>query len=138
MLQTKDKITVVERLRAYIGSIVEIHLLDEQVIRGRLVQVDEDMMNIFLEDCYDSEGRSCPAAAVMGGSISHINIISLPTYESLEEQVFQLILKNGELTVKEMAKMLNAKPSSIRSALTRLRKNGLVPEGKEKVQGNQH
>jgi len=109
-----------------------VHLLDDQVIRGRLVHVDEDMMNIFLEDCIDLAGKVSPASVVMGSSISHINIISLPTGESLEEKVFELIENNGDMTVKEIAKMLNAKPSSVKQALSRLRKKGLVNAKKER------
>ena len=72
------------RLRRYIDSFIEVHLIDEQVIKGRLIQVDDDLMNIFLENCVDMSGRTSPAAVVMGSSISHINIVSLPVSESLE------------------------------------------------------
>jgi Mn-dependent DtxR family transcriptional regulator len=61
----------------------------------------------------------------MGSSISHINILSLPSFETIDEQVFELVQKNGEMSVNEIAKMLDAKPSSVKSAISRLRKNGL-------------
>jgi small nuclear ribonucleoprotein (snRNP)-like protein len=113
---------------------IELHLLDGQVIRGRLVQVDDDLMNIFLENCVDLDGRSSPAAVVMGSSISHISIISLPAQDLLEEMIFQLIQNNGEMTVDEIAKMLDTKPSSVKSALVRLRKKGLLTTNKERQQ----
>ena len=131
MLRTKDKASVVERLRGYINSVVEVHLLDGQVLRGKLAQVDEDLLNMFLEDCIDLSGRASPAAVVMGSSISHINIVSLPAFETLDEKIFELIEKNGDMSVNEIAKMLNAKPSSVKSALVRLKKKGLVNATKE-------
>lgn len=124
---------MVERLKGYINSIVEVHLMDEQVITGRLVQVDEDLLNIFLEDCTDLSGKVSPAAVIMGASISHINIVSLPACESLEDKVFELISKNREMTVTEIASILNAKPSSVTSALRRLKKNGMLPETRKNV-----
>ncbi len=124
-LNSREKGSVVERLRGYLDSMVEVHLLDEQIIRGRLVQIDEDLVNIFIEDCIDLAGRTSPAAVVMGSSISHINILSLPSFETIDEQVFELVQKNGEMSVNEIAKMLDAKPSSVKSAISRLRKNGL-------------
>jgi len=126
-LQTKDKVSVVERLKGYINSIVEVHLMDEQVITGKLVQVDEDLLNIFLEDCTDLSGKVSPAAVIMGASISHINIVSLPAYESLDDKIYDLISKNGEMSVNEIAKILNAKPSSVSSALRRLKRSGMLP-----------
>ena len=138
MLQSKNKASVVDRLRGYINSVVEVHLLDEQVIRGRLVQVDEDMINLFLEDCIALSGRASPAAVVMGSSISHINIVSLPAFESLDEKVFDLIEKNGDMSVNEIAKMLNAKPSNVKSALLRLKKKGFVNASKESIRKSTH
>lgn len=117
---------MVDRLRRYIKSTVEVHLLDGQVIKGRLAQIDEDLMNIFLEDCVDIDGRPSPATVIMGSSISHISILSLPSGDSLEEKVFQLILNNRNISVKEIAKILNTKPSSVRSAILRLKKKGLI------------
>jgi small nuclear ribonucleoprotein (snRNP)-like protein len=124
----------VERLRRYVNSIIELHLIDGQVIRGRLVQVDDDLMNIFLENCVDLGGRASPAAVVMGSSISHISIISLPTRDSLDEQIFQLLLNNGKMTVDEIAKILDTKPSSVKSAILRLKKKGLLVTNKERQQ----
>jgi small nuclear ribonucleoprotein (snRNP)-like protein len=57
-LNSREKGSVVERLRGYLDSMVEVHLLDEQIIRGRLVQIDEDLVNIFIEDCIDLAGRT--------------------------------------------------------------------------------
>jgi len=96
--------------------------------------VDDDLMNIFLENCVDLDGRSSPAAVVMGSSISHISIISLPARDLLDEMIFQLIQNNGDMTVDEIARMLNAKPSSVKSALVRLKKKGLLTTTKERQQ----
>ena len=125
-LQPRDRITVVDRLRRYVNSFIEVHLIDEQVIKGRLVQVDDDLLNIFLENCVDISGKTSPAAVVMGSSISHINIVSLPVSETLDEQVFMLLQNNGEMSVEEIAKILNAQKNSVRSAITRLRRRGLL------------
>lgn len=105
---------------------IEVHLVDEKIIKGRLVQVDDDLVNIFLENCMDGNGRVSPAAVIMGTSISHINIISLPVEETLDEQVFQLILKNGEMPVREISKILDIKPKSVHSAIKRLKRVGLL------------
>jgi len=91
-------------------------------------------MNIFLENCVDLDGRSSPAAVVMGSSISHISIISLPARDSLDEQIFQLLLNNGNMTVGEIAKILDTKPSSVKSAIIRLKKKGLLATNKERQQ----
>ncbi|MGC8937022.1 MAG: LSM domain-containing protein [Candidatus Methanomethylicaceae archaeon] len=122
----QNKGSVVDRLRKYVRSTVEVHLLDGQVIKGRLMQVDEDLMNIFLEDCVDIDGRTSPATVIMGGSISHVSILSLPAEGSLEDKVFQLILNNKNISITEIAKILNTKPSSVRSAILRLKKKGLI------------
>jgi len=124
---------VVDRLRKYIDSYVEVHLIDDQVIRGRLVQIDEDLMNIFLENCEDLTGKTSPAAVLMGSSISHINIVSLPVEETLDEKIFLLIEKNGEMSVNEIASILNAKTNSVRSAIRRLSKRGLLCNSKELI-----
>ncbi len=83
-------------------------------------------MNIFLEDCLDIDGRPSPATVIMGGSISHVSILSLPSGDSLEDKVFQLILNNRNISITEIAKILNTKPSSVRSAIIRLKKKGLI------------
>jgi len=129
----KVKISVVDRLRRYVDSFVEVHLIDDQVIKGRLVQVDDDLMNIFLENCEDMTGRTSPAAVLMGSSISHINIISLPVVETLDEKIFLLIQKNGEMSVNEIASILNAKTNSVKSAIRRLSKRGLLNNSKELI-----
>jgi len=105
---------------------IEVHLIDEKVIKGRLVQVDNELVNIFLEDCMDASGKASPAAVVMGTSISFINIISLPVEETLDEQVLMLIQRNGDMPVKEISKMLDVKPKSVNSAIKRLKRIGLL------------
>ncbi|MCX8181704.1 MAG: winged helix-turn-helix transcriptional regulator [Candidatus Methanomethyliaceae archaeon] len=132
VLRLQNKGSVVDRLRKYIKSTVEVHLLDGQVIKGKLVQVDEDLMNIFLEDCVDIDGRPSPATVIMGGSISHVSILSLPAEDSLEDKVFQLILNNKDISITEIAKILNTKPSSVRSAILRLKKKGLISTNESK------
>ena len=82
----------------------------------------------------DLDGRTSPAAVVMGSSISHISIISLPARDSLDEQIFQLLLNNNEMSVEEIAKMLNTKPSSVKSAILRLKKKGLLATSKGRQQ----
>ncbi|MEM4530007.1 MAG: winged helix-turn-helix transcriptional regulator, partial [Candidatus Methanomethylicaceae archaeon] len=124
--------TTIELLKKYLKGIVEVHLLDGQIIRGRLIQVDEDTNNIFLEECTDSEGKSSPATMIMGSSISHINVISPPSGETLEDKIFRILMNNSELTIDEIAMMLNIKPSSVRSALLRLKRKGLIPSEKTK------
>lgn len=113
-------------------SFVEVHLIDGQVIKGKLVQIDDDLMNIFIEGCMDASGRTSPAAVIMGSSISHVNIVSFPVEESLEEKVFLLLLNNGNMTTEEIAKILNAKPNSVVSAIKRLKKRGLITMTRER------
>jgi small nuclear ribonucleoprotein (snRNP)-like protein len=125
-LPAQKKTSVLDRLRLYIDSMIEVHLIDEKIIKGRLAQVDDDLVNIFLENCVDGNGRASPAAVIMGTSISHINIISLPVEETLDERVFQLILKNGDMPVKEISKILDIKPKVVNSAIKRLKKSGLL------------
>jgi small nuclear ribonucleoprotein (snRNP)-like protein len=123
----------VDRLRKYVDSFVEVHLIDGQIIKGKLVQIDDDLMNIFIEGCMDATGRTSPAAVIMGSSISHVNIVSFPVEESLEEKVFLLLLNNGNMTTDEIAKILNAKPRSVVSAIKRLTKRGLITMSRERA-----
>jgi small nuclear ribonucleoprotein (snRNP)-like protein len=123
----------VDRLRKYVDSYVEVHLIDGQVIKGKLVQIDDDLMNIFIEGCMDASGRISPAAVIMGSSISHVNIVSFPVEESLEEKVFLLLLNNGNMTTEEIAKMLNEKPGSVVSAINKLKKRGLITMTRERM-----
>jgi predicted transcriptional regulator len=81
----------------------------------------------------DSSGKTSPAAVVMGTSISHINIISLPVEETLDEKVFQLIQRNGDMPVIEISKMLDIKPKSVHSAIKRLKRVGLLTVHMERV-----
>lgn len=122
-----------DRLRKYVDSFVEVHLIDGQIIKGKLVQIDDDLMNIFIEGCMDASGKISPAAVIMGSSISHVNIVSFPVEESLEEKVFLLLLNNGNMTTDEIAKILNAKPRSVVSAIKHLKKRGLITLSRERV-----
>jgi len=81
----------------------------------------------------DATGRTSPAAVIMGSSISHVNIVSFPVEESLEEKVFLLLLNNGNMTTDEIAKILNAKPRSVVSAIKRLKKSGLITTSRERA-----
>jgi len=130
-----QKTSVLDRLRCYIDSIVEIHLVDEKIIKGRLVQVDDELVNVFLEDCTDINGKASPAAVIMGNSISHINIISLPVEETLDEQVLML-LKNGDMPVTEISKILDVRPKRVHSAIKRLKRIGLISVHQEQAPTN--
>jgi small nuclear ribonucleoprotein (snRNP)-like protein len=123
-------------LKKYIKSIIEVYLLDGRIIRGRLVQIDEETMDIFLENCIDSEGRSSPATVIMGGSVLYINILSPPSKETLEDRILRILANNSNITVAEIAKILNIKPSSVRSAISRLKKKGLLFGNEANIEKN--
>ncbi|MEM3744061.1 MAG: winged helix-turn-helix transcriptional regulator, partial [Candidatus Methanomethyliaceae archaeon] len=55
-----------------------------------------------------------------------------PTEDSLEDKVFQLILKNKDISITEIAKILNTKPSNVKSAILRLKKKGLISTNESK------
>ena len=127
------------RLRKYLGSIVEVHMLDGRVLKGKLVELDDDLLNIFLEDVEDSEGRKYPAVCVCGGSITYISVVAIPLRvrdvreETLEEKVLNILKKNSNLSPEEIAHLINAKPSSVRMAISRLRRKGLLREFEDEV-----
>ncbi|MCC6013107.1 MAG: winged helix-turn-helix transcriptional regulator [Candidatus Verstraetearchaeota archaeon] len=131
-LQQENRIS--RLLKKYIRSEVEVYLLDGRVIKGKLVQIDEENMDLFLEDCIDSEGKSSPATVIMGGSILYINILSPPSKETLEDKILRILANNSNITIAEIAKILNIKPSSVRSAISRLRKKGLLPSNETTIE----
>ena len=110
--------------------------MDGRIIRGRLVQIDEETMDIFLENCIDSEGRSSPATVIMGGSVLYINILSPPSKETLEDRILRILANNSNITIAEIAKILNIKPSSVRSAISRLKKKGLLFGNEANIEKN--
>ena len=128
-----------DRLRRYLGSIVEVHLLDGKVLRGKLTQVDDDLLNLFLEEVEDSEGRRFPAVCISGGSITYISVVTIPLRglgeETLEEKVLSLLRKNSHLTPEEIARLLDTKPSSVKMAISRLRRKGLLRGLEEDLEG---
>jgi small nuclear ribonucleoprotein (snRNP)-like protein len=131
-LQQENRVS--RLLKKYIRSEVEVYLLDGRVIKGKLVQIDEENMDLFLEDCIDSEGKSSPATVIMGGSILYINILSPPSKETLEDKILRILANNSNITIAEIAKILNIKPSSVRSAISRLRKKGLLPSNETTIE----
>ncbi len=72
MLEHGEKI-----LRKLRGAIVEVHLFTGDVLRGRLVDVDPQYMNILLEDVEYGK-KKILYAFVSGGSITYFFILSPP------------------------------------------------------------
>lgn len=117
------------KLKKYSNKQVEVHLIDGKTIQGVLSRVDEELLNIFLEDAKDSYGRYLPAVFVSGSSISYISV--LPSSgdveeQGLEEKVLELLRGNSDLSIAEIAKLLNESPSRIRAILLKLRRSGLI------------
>jgi len=125
------------KLKRYINKQVEVHLIDGKTIQGILSQVDEEFLNIFLEEAKDGQGRYLPAVFVSGGSISYVSVLpsteDITRQENLEEKVLELLRGNSDLTISEIAKLLNETPSKIRSVISKLRRSGLIDSRSFKV-----
>ena len=137
MARHRTEESAAAKLKRYISKQVEVHLIDGKTIQGVLSQVDEEFLNIFLEEAKDSYGRYLPAVFVSGGSISYVSVLPSAgenlSRQNLEEKVLELLRGNSNLSISEIAKLLNETPSKIRSVLSKLRRSGLIDSRSFKI-----
>lgn len=119
-------------LRRFIGSIIEVHLVDGKVIRGRLAGIDSEYFNIFLEEA-ETKGRvKVPAALILGSSIACILFLGPPKVRkpkhkevTLETKVLELLRSDPGLDVETIAKLCNANVDEVKRVISNLRQRGL-------------
>jgi len=120
-----------------VGSLVRVYLIDGRIIVGRLISIDPDYLNIIVEEV-GSEETGENLTLIPGTSIGYIKFIKVkPPIEekSIEEKILDLLEREPNLTVPEIARILNVEPSRVRSALRRLRRKGYIKSGDEKSSG---
>ena len=114
-------------LKRYLGAIVEVHLVDGSVIRGRLVSFDSDYLNVLLEEAETKDGRRVPAALICGASISHILFVGPPKVkEKLEDKVLELLRKDPNLDPETIARLCGARVDRVKEIMANLRRKGLI------------
>jgi len=127
--------------RKYVGSIIEVHMVDGKVIRGRLVGFDMEYFNILLEEVETNQGRKVPAALISGSSISHVLFVGPPKLRiprsrrrmNLEMKVKEIIKDNPNLDAETIAKLCNTKVDKVERILVKLKqksKSGEREQGK--------
>ncbi|MEM4699782.1 MAG: winged helix-turn-helix domain-containing protein [Candidatus Nezhaarchaeales archaeon] len=117
---------VLERLKEMRGAQVEVHLVDGRVLRGYLEEVDLDLLNVLLRDAIVEDGRRIPFALVSGDYVAAIYFIGPRLLGDLELKVLSILQQNPSLSVADVAKMVNERPSKIRSVIRKLRRSGFV------------
>jgi len=127
----------ISRVEEMVGSLVRVYLIDGRIIVGRLISIDPDYLNIIVEEV-GSEETGENLTLIPGTSIGYIKFIKVkPPIEekSIEEKILDLLEREPNLTVPEIARILNVEPSRVRSALRRLRRKGYIKSGDEKSSG---
>ncbi|MEM2497347.1 MAG: winged helix-turn-helix transcriptional regulator [Candidatus Nezhaarchaeales archaeon] len=118
------------RIQPLTGSLVEVHLIDGRVLKGRLTSVDPDLLNILLEKVETNDGKKAPLVLVSGAFIASIYFVSPsePAMEDLDlkSKILMLLAKSPRLSAVEIAKMLNEKPELVRRVIRQLKKSGLI------------
>jgi len=97
------------------------------VLKGTLANVDPDFLNVLLEDVEVGEGRKVPLALVSGGYVAAVFFTGLKPLKDLDLKVLSILQRNPGLSASDVAKMINEKPSRVRSAIRRLERSGLIP-----------
>ena len=123
----EDRFEVLERLREMKGAQVEVHLIDGRVLRGSLEGIDSDFLNVLLRDAVVEDGRRVPLALISGGYVATIYFTGPKPLGDLELKVLSILQRNPSLSVADVAKMINERPSKVRSVVRRLKRNGLLP-----------
>jgi len=120
------------RIERMVGSLIRVHLIDGRVIIGKLVSVDPDYLNMIVEELTGSENETA-LTLIPGTSIGYARFIKpkLVKEPSIEEKILSLLEREPNLTVREIAKILNLEPNRVRSALRRLKRKGLIKSGDE-------
>ncbi len=124
----------IDKIERMIGSLVKVYLIDGRIIVGKLISLDPDYLNILIEEV-GGENVDEKLTLIPGTSIGYIKFIKVKTpieKKSLEERVLDLLEREPNLSVSEIAKILNIEPSRVRSVIRRLRRKGYIKSGDEK------
>ena len=123
-------------LKRFLGSIIEVHLVDGKVIRGRLVGLDSEYFNLLLEEAETRKGVKVPAALVLGASISCILFLGPPRVKgrkprepSLKTKVIELLKSDPNLDAETIARLCNADVDDVKRIISSLRQKGFASSG---------
>ncbi|MCX8204059.1 MAG: winged helix-turn-helix transcriptional regulator [Candidatus Nezhaarchaeota archaeon] len=117
---------VLGRLKEMKGAQVEVHLIDGRVLRGYLEEVDFDLLNVLLRDVVVENGRRVPLALVSGGYVATMYFTGPKLLGDLELKILSILQRNPSLSAADVAKMINERPSKVKSVIRKLKRNGLV------------
>jgi len=116
-------------IKRYIGSIVEVHLVDGKTLKGRLTKFDPEYLNIILEEVETGKNYKVPAALISGSSVSYILFLGPPKLripkskrKDLEKKVVELIKSNPNLDIETIARLCNARVDKVKEILAKLDK----------------
>lgn len=116
-----------ERLKEMKGAQVEVHLVDGRVLRGYLEEVDAELLSVLLRDVVIEDGRRIPYALVSGDYVATIYFTGPRVLGDLELKILSILQQNPSLSAADVAKMINERPSKVRSVISKLKRNGFVP-----------
>lgn len=117
---------VLERLKEMKGAQVEVHLVDGRVLRGYLEEVDFDLLNVLLRDVIVEDGRRIPFALVSGDYVAAIYFVGPKLLGDLELKILSILQQNPSLSIADVAKMVNERPSKVKSVIRKLKRIGFV------------
>jgi len=123
----EERFETLQRLRSMKGAYVEVHLIDGRVLKGMLEEVDADFLNVLLRDAEVEDGRRVPFALISGGYVATIYFTGPRPLGDLELKVLSILQRNPSLSVVDVAKMINERPSKVRSVVRKLKQSGLLP-----------
>jgi hypothetical protein len=94
-------------------------------MKGTLVRVDKSGC-LLIKDVINDQNTTIPMTFVMEGAVAHVDIVSIPYEQSLNDKIVQLF-HNGITDEKELVALLDVKPSIIKTALNELKSRNLIP-----------
>jgi len=126
----EDKLEVLEQLKGMRGAVVEVHLIDGRVLKGSLSNIDPDFLNVLLEDVDVGDGRKMPLVLVSGAYVATVYFTGLKPLKDLELKVLSILQRNPSLSASDVAKLINERPSRVKSVIRRLERSGLIPSSR--------
>ena len=118
---TKEEFT--KELLKMKKSLVKVYLLDGRVLMGKLINIDPDYLNIFIEELTKDEQEQ-EITLIPGSSISHIKMIKTKKKKRrpIEEKVLKLLEREPTLTEEQIAQILDIDPTKIKKAVKKLKR----------------
>lgn len=114
-----------EKLRYMKGTIVEVYLMDGKVMKGKLLDIEPELLNLVLEDV-DLGDRRVPKALISGAYVMAVFFTGLKHLKDIELKVLLILQKNPTISATEVARMINEKVGKVKSVMRKLERKGLL------------